>query len=81
VVVASFLILAGLMMWTPALATIIAEKAILYPGPILGVISFSPMVILGIAKFFTSLKVPRIKDKEQLQPASPDKTGQASELI
>jgi hypothetical protein len=42
-VVASFLTVAGVMMWTPALATIIAERAIVYPGPILGIISFSPM--------------------------------------
>jgi hypothetical protein len=52
--VAALLTVAGIVIWIPPVAAIIEDKAILVPGPILGVIFFAPIIGLGIAKFATN---------------------------
>jgi hypothetical protein len=52
--VATLLTLGGIVIWIPPLGAIVSAGAILFPGPILGVISFSPILGLGIVKFLTT---------------------------
>ncbi len=53
-VVAELLIAAGIIIMMPPVIAIVAAKAIVFPGPILGVISYSPILVLGIAKAVTA---------------------------
>jgi hypothetical protein len=55
-VVAGLLTLSGIVILIPPIGAIISDRAILIPGPILGVIFFSPIFVLGIGKFFTSYR-------------------------
>jgi hypothetical protein len=64
--VATLLVSAGMVIWIPPISAIIADKAILIPGPILGVISFSPILGLGIAKFFTNLRAGRREQEKKI---------------
>jgi hypothetical protein len=48
------LTISGLIIIIPPVSAIIADGTITYPGPILGVVFFSPILALGIAKLVTS---------------------------
>ena len=53
-VVVELLIAGGVIIMMPPVIAIVAAKAIAFPGPILGVISYSPILGLGIAKAVTA---------------------------
>jgi hypothetical protein len=63
-IVATLLTLGGIVIWIPPVAAIISERAILLPSPILGVISFSPILGLGITKFITTYMEGTVKQVE-----------------
>jgi hypothetical protein len=52
--VGGLLTLGGILMQIPPVQAIISAGRILVPGPILGVISFCPVLILGLAKLSLS---------------------------
>jgi hypothetical protein len=54
--VGSLLIFGGVLLQLPQVLAIISERAIEVPGPIFGVISFSPVLIFGITKTVRSRK-------------------------
>jgi hypothetical protein len=55
------LIMAGIVMQIPPVQAIIGDGRILIPGPILGVIFFCPILILGLVKLATSRAAPSAK--------------------
>ena len=57
--VAAMLTLAGLLIQIPPLQAIAVAGTIAYPGPILGVVFFIPILILGLAKAWTSLSASK----------------------
>jgi hypothetical protein len=48
--IAGTLIIAGVMMQIPPLQAIAEAGRVVVPGPILGVVSFAPILVLGVAK-------------------------------
>lgn len=54
--VATLLTLGGIIILIPPLNAIVSDGAISIPGPILGVIFFSPILILGLVKFATNYR-------------------------
>ena len=65
--VASLLTIAGIIIWIPPLNAIVTDRAILIPGPILGVIFFSPIVILGLVKFATNYRSRKKSETQRTQ--------------
>lgn len=60
--IAGILIAAGVLMQVPPLQAIAEAGAILIPGPVLGVISFAPILVLGVAKAI-GLKTKVVKER------------------
>lgn len=54
--VGMLLTIGGILMQVPPALAIIAERAVEIPGPIFGVISFTPVIILGVTKTVRSNK-------------------------
>lgn len=54
IVVAGLLIAAGAIIMVPPVTAISEVGTIIFPGPILGVIAYSPILGLGISKIMTS---------------------------
>jgi hypothetical protein len=71
--VAILLSIGGIIIWIPPLAAIIAQGTVLIPGPILGVVSFSPIFILGIVKLATSYRGRTVKGSSRILQGSTNK--------
>jgi hypothetical protein len=48
--VAGMLVLGGILMQVPPVQAIVQAGGVSYPGPILGVIFFAPLLVLGLVK-------------------------------
>ncbi len=62
--VAAMLMLAGLLIQIPPIQAIAEAGTIAYPGPILGVIFFIPILILGLVKAATSLRASKTEARD-----------------
>jgi hypothetical protein len=60
------LTIAGVLMFVPPVSAIVADGKVTFPGPILGVISFSPILVLGIAKLITTSRRSAIENKKTI---------------
>jgi hypothetical protein len=60
------LTIAGMLMFVPPVSAIVADGTVTFPGPILGVISFSPIIVLGIAKLITTSRRSAIENKKTI---------------
>ena len=56
-IISSLLIASGVIIMIPPIMAILATRMIIFPGPILGVISYSVILGLGIAKSISSGKM------------------------
>jgi hypothetical protein len=65
--IAALLTIAGIIIWIPPLNAIVTDRAILIPGPVLGVIFFSPIVILGLVKFATNYRSRKKSESQGTQ--------------
>jgi hypothetical protein len=83
--VAGFLILGGIIMQIAPIQALIASGAIRVPGPIYGVLSFSPLLILGIVKALTSrknrLSKPNNKQQTAINNAAMDQVTFRSKIV
>jgi hypothetical protein len=62
--VAVMLTLAGLLIQIPPVQAIAEAGTVAYPGPILGVVFFVPILILGLVKAATGLRVPKTEARD-----------------